>query len=222
MKKKNICRDSYGSELEVGMVVVPIIGEALLMGEGIISKINNNTLDLLDKFGNSIIKNANPKEYVRKRKLENRYSITFYNKHGYAISFLPLNEFTELEKLPEHSTYATLCYNHPNRKNNLGYFYDTAKVMTFYSKEKAHERVVRIDNTEGRYIEINESNTLVPLNVEVTVVNSESELLDALGEVIKYFKDKYESEFEEEYIIKENALIKRFNKNLKGKLNRLK
>ena len=228
MEKQRKCIDIYGEPLKIGDEVIPVLEEALIIGEsGIISKIeyseeyNNHYITITDKQDNVLLEGVDARCYTTKERFNERenedfiYSINFYNKRLMLQTSLPLTNRTNIEyEIPEDTTFATIEARHTLEEKN-SYIGNTIYSLIVNNKvEVCH------DKDDNYYYLINkESYDYHSISENYRIFKDEEEFKKFIKEIIKYFNNANLTQINTKEEFAKNEKAKVFEKSLIDKLD---
>lgn len=227
MDKQKQCIDIYGEPLKIGDEVIPVLEEALIIGEsGIISKIeyseeyNNHYITITDKQGKVLLESVDARCYTTEERFNERengdfiYSINFYNSNCMLKTFIPLTNRTSTDyKIPEDTYFASIIARHTIEKDtysssNIYFLIIDNKVKVCHDKE---------DNYY--YLSNKETCSYYQINENYKIFKNEEEFKKYIKEIIKYFNNADLTHINTEEIFDENEKAKVFEKSLINKLS---
>jgi len=227
----NTALDTFGERLFLGNTVIPTMDEAALIGiGGVVSRIIHNSenrsfIDIADENGNKLLEGVNSRCYTTPERFDERenrnyvYSLVFFNKNTYPLTFLPLTNKTDSEyQFPDGTCFIALSSHHvynisQNCRSYIGgydYFFAVQDQVEFHH-----------DNpSDSDYLAVPESNKYWGgiIDKHKTFENKE-QLESFIKKIIGHFNQADLSHVNNKIIFKKNKIGQAFEKDLIEKID---
>lgn len=226
------CLDFYGERLKIGDEVIPMIGEALMIGvTGFISKIEysekygSNYITITDKNGNVLLNGVDSRYYttqVRYDERENQkyvYCLIFCNDRFYPIASLPLTNRTDADyEIPDDTHLVLLNAYHLVGR---GKGYESFSNKTIYSYFLVGDIKIHSDNKGACDYAVNDKGHHYPIYTSYKIAKNREQLKRYVNAIIEYFKLANLTDINNDVLYGENIEVKKFENKLVRKLKTL-